>query len=145
MGISRVGWPAVLGLGANISIRGARTRVSTAIGAAYWDGKGAGGGKKKPKFFQAHGLVDSEIKGVRIVNGPVHVFSISSCKNLTWRTSPLTIHRATAWCIRMLSIYQAVAVITIVGAIGSKPGRLGVPSTPEGQVDERDQAHEVQH
>jgi galacturan 1,4-alpha-galacturonidase len=33
-------------------------------GARWWDGKGTNGGKKKPKFFYAHKMTNSIIKGI---------------------------------------------------------------------------------
>ena len=33
-------------------------------GARWWDGKGTNGGKKKPKFFYAHKMTNSVIKGI---------------------------------------------------------------------------------
>ncbi|KAH8887053.1 polygalacturonase [Thozetella sp. PMI_491] len=75
--------PLLFVSGVNVSVRGAPNSVLNGNGASYWDGKGGGGGRKKPKFFFAHGLVNSNIDGIHILNGPVHVFSISDCQNLT--------------------------------------------------------------
>ena len=52
-------------------------------GPQYWDSEGGNGGKTKPKFFQAHNLINSTIDGIHIKDSPVHVFSISNCRNLT--------------------------------------------------------------
>jgi polygalacturonase len=69
-----------------VSVSGTNVTIIGAPGSFFngnWDGKGGGGGKKKPKFFQAHNLVNSIISGITIVNSPVHVFSISGAKGLT--------------------------------------------------------------
>ena len=44
----------------------------------YWDGQGSNGGKTKPKFFAAHDLDQSQIKGITLRNMPVQGFSIES-------------------------------------------------------------------
>ena len=67
--------------GDNIKIKGAPDSVLNGSGELWWDGEGQTG-KKKPKFFQAR-LTNSTIDGIRILNSPVHVFSINNCKNLT--------------------------------------------------------------
>ncbi|KAB8229650.1 glycoside hydrolase family 28 protein [Aspergillus alliaceus] len=51
-------------------------------GSRWWDGKGSNGGKKKPKFFAAHELNQSNISSLKIYNTPVQAFSIQS-DNLT--------------------------------------------------------------
>ncbi|KAK3936888.1 glycoside hydrolase [Diplogelasinospora grovesii] len=68
--------------GINITITGAPGSVLNGSGELWWDGKGQSG-KKKPKFFQAHALINSSISDIHILNSPVHVFSISDCHNLT--------------------------------------------------------------
>ncbi|EQC34264.1 polygalacturonase [Saprolegnia diclina VS20] len=50
-------------------------------GAKYWDGKGGNGGVDKPKFFKSSKLVDSTIKGFKLLNTPVHAFSINTVTN----------------------------------------------------------------
>ena len=47
-------------------------------GARWWDGKGTNGGKKKPKFFYAHKMQNSNINGLQVYNTPVQGFSILS-------------------------------------------------------------------
>lgn len=51
-------------------------------GSRWWDSKGTNGGKTKPKFFYAHKLNNSVIKGLTIKNSPVQVFSINDSTNL---------------------------------------------------------------
>jgi len=51
-------------------------------GARWWDGKGTNGGKKKPKFFYAHKMTNSIIKGITIKNSPVQIFSINNSQGL---------------------------------------------------------------
>lgn len=65
--------------GTNISIKGAPGSALDGSGELWWDQDG----KQKPKFFRAHSLSNSTIEGIRIVNAPVHVFSINGCTNLT--------------------------------------------------------------
>ncbi|KAM0701492.1 hypothetical protein Q7P35_011854 [Cladosporium inversicolor] len=50
-------------------------------GARWWDTKGSNGGKTKPKFFYAHSVTNSVIKGLTIKNSPVQVFSINTATN----------------------------------------------------------------
>ncbi|EQC42367.1 polygalacturonase [Saprolegnia diclina VS20] len=50
-------------------------------GASYWDGKGGNGGVTKPKFFKSSKLVDSTIKGFKLLNTPVQAFSINTVTN----------------------------------------------------------------
>ncbi|KXS19050.1 glycoside hydrolase family 28 protein [Gonapodya prolifera JEL478] len=45
-------------------------------GASYWDGKGGNGGVPKPKMFRSTLTGNSLVKGIKILNAPVHVFSI---------------------------------------------------------------------
>ena len=47
-------------------------------GARWWDGKGSNDGKKKPKFFYAHKMQNSNINGLQVYNTPVQGFSILS-------------------------------------------------------------------
>ncbi|KAG5984130.1 hypothetical protein E4U55_005929 [Claviceps digitariae] len=68
--------------GKGIFIEGAPGNILDGQGRLYWDGKGGNGGKKKPQFFNAHNLIDSQIKGLNILNTPVHAVSISASKNL---------------------------------------------------------------
>ncbi|KAK0610444.1 putative polygalacturonase 2 precursor [Bombardia bombarda] len=67
--------------GTNISIKGAPGSVLNGSGELWWDGLGQNG-KIKPRFFQAHGLIDSTIDGIHILSSLVHVFSINGCRNL---------------------------------------------------------------
>ncbi|KAK8066206.1 glycoside hydrolase 28 protein [Apiospora hydei] len=68
--------------GKNIQIDGADGHVIDGNGAKWWDTKGSNGGKKKPKFFYAHKLIDSNIKGLNVKNTPVQGFSVNGAKNL---------------------------------------------------------------
>ncbi|KAJ3336160.1 hypothetical protein HDU93_003505 [Gonapodya sp. JEL0774] len=45
-------------------------------GASYWDGQGGNGGVPKPKMFRSTLTGTSVVKGIKILNAPVHVFSI---------------------------------------------------------------------
>ncbi|KXS19045.1 glycoside hydrolase family 28 protein, partial [Gonapodya prolifera JEL478] len=45
-------------------------------GASYWDGKGGNGGVPKPKMFRSLLTGNSLVKGIKILNAPVHVFTI---------------------------------------------------------------------
>ncbi|PWW72427.1 Glycoside Hydrolase Family 28 protein [Tuber magnatum] len=69
--------------GTNIKIVGASGSVLDGDGARWWDTKGGNGGKKKPKFFAAHGLKSSTITGITLKNTPVQAFSISGVSDLT--------------------------------------------------------------
>ncbi|KAK3391617.1 glycoside hydrolase [Sordaria brevicollis] len=69
----------------NLTIRGLPGSSLYGSGEFYWDGLGQNGPIPKPKFFQVHKLVDSVIEGVKIVNNPMHVFSINGCRNLMVR------------------------------------------------------------
>lgn len=51
-------------------------------GARWWDTKGSNGGKTKPKFFYAHSMTNSVVKGLTIKNSPVQVFSINGATNV---------------------------------------------------------------
>ncbi|KAG5950810.1 hypothetical protein E4U53_004375 [Claviceps sorghi] len=64
--------------GKGISITGAPGNIIDGGGRRWWDGKGTNGGKKKPKFFNAHNLINSSIKGLNILNTPAHAFAISA-------------------------------------------------------------------
>ncbi|KAK8100120.1 Endopolygalacturonase [Apiospora kogelbergensis] len=68
--------------GNNLLIDGASGHVIDGNGGAWWDTKGSNGGVKKPKFFYAHKLTDSNIKGLNVKNTPVQGFSINGAKNL---------------------------------------------------------------
>ncbi|CUS15290.1 unnamed protein product [Tuber aestivum] len=69
--------------GTNIKVVGASGSVLDGDGARWWDTKGGNGGKKKPKFFAAHGLKSSSITGLTLKNTPVQAFSISGVSDLT--------------------------------------------------------------
>ncbi|ETS77897.1 Endopolygalacturonase 1 [Pestalotiopsis fici W106-1] len=74
--------PLVSFSGSSITIQGASGHVIDGNGAKWWDGKGSNGGKTKPKFFYAHSLKNSWIKGLSVKNTPVQAFSINSATNL---------------------------------------------------------------
>ncbi|KAH7706068.1 polygalacturonase [Aphelenchoides avenae] len=70
--------PLVSASGSQITIQGAPGSVLDGNGSRWWDGQGSNGGKKKPNFFYAHSLDNSNITGLTIKNSPVQVFSILS-------------------------------------------------------------------
>ncbi|KAG6062136.1 hypothetical protein E4U32_002647 [Claviceps aff. humidiphila group G2b] len=74
--------PLIAMSGKNIKVSGSPGNIIDCQGARWWDGKGSNGGKKKPKFFNAHDLINSEIRNLNILNTPVHAFSISHAENL---------------------------------------------------------------
>lgn len=74
--------PLIRFAGSDITVQGADGHLIDGNGAKWWDGKGTNGGKDKPKFFYAHDLTDSTIKGLNIKNTPVQGFSINGAKNL---------------------------------------------------------------
>ncbi|KAJ5203278.1 hypothetical protein N7449_005357 [Penicillium cf. viridicatum] len=84
--------PLVSVSGTSITIKGASGAQLNGDGARWWDGKGGNGGKKKPKFFNAHSLINSKIQDIYIKNSPVQVFSINGAKELT--LSGITIDNA---------------------------------------------------
>ncbi|KAJ1569688.1 hypothetical protein HK405_008575, partial [Cladochytrium tenue] len=51
-------------------------------GASYWDGEGSNGGVNKPKMFKVSTSGNSVIKGIKLLNTPIHAFSISGSNNL---------------------------------------------------------------
>ncbi|KAI3392513.1 hypothetical protein diail_5554 [Diaporthe ilicicola] len=69
--------------GTGITVEGASGATLNGNGEKYWDSKGSNGGKTKPKFFAAHGLRNSKINNIKIVNAPVQVVSINGCDGLT--------------------------------------------------------------
>ncbi|RYO78715.1 hypothetical protein DL766_009897 [Monosporascus sp. MC13-8B] len=77
--------PLISVSGNKITVKGASGHVIDGNGAKWWDGKGSNGGKKKPKFFFAHGLTASSIVGLNVKNTPVQGFSINGVKDLTLR------------------------------------------------------------
>lgn len=68
--------------GTDITVTGASGHVIDGNGAKWWDGKGSNGGKTKPKFFYAHSLKQSSIKGLNVKNSPVQFMSINSATDL---------------------------------------------------------------
>ncbi|KAJ3110491.1 hypothetical protein HK100_003018 [Physocladia obscura] len=50
-------------------------------GQLYWDGEGANGGVNKPKFI-AISTTKSTFHGIKVVNSPIHCFSIGGNSNL---------------------------------------------------------------
>ncbi|KAG5924096.1 hypothetical protein E4U42_004750 [Claviceps africana] len=68
--------------GKGITITGAPGNIIDGQGRRWWDGKGTNSGKKKPQFFNAHNLVNSQIRGLNILNTPAHAMSISACDTL---------------------------------------------------------------
>ncbi|GIZ42422.1 hypothetical protein CKM354_000569400 [Cercospora kikuchii] len=74
--------PLISVSGTGIQVIGASGHVIDGNGAKWWDGKGSNGGKKKPKFFAAHKMIDSTISGLNIKNYPVQCFSVNQCQNI---------------------------------------------------------------
>lgn len=74
--------PLISVSGNNILVEGASGHVIDGQGAKWWDTKGSNGGKKKPKFFAAHKLNNSNIKKLNVKNTPVQAFSINGVTNL---------------------------------------------------------------
>lgn len=74
--------PLIAVSGKNIDISGSSGSVLDAGGGQWWDGKGSNGGKTKPKFLFAHGLINSSIRYLNVKNTPVQAFSINGCSNL---------------------------------------------------------------
>nr|AMD09881.1 endopolygalacturonase [Mesosa myops] len=68
--------------GTNVQISGASGHLLDGKGNLWWDGNGSNGGKKKPQFFRAAKLINSDIYNINIKNSPVHTFSISNCEGL---------------------------------------------------------------
>ncbi|KAF2138743.1 glycoside hydrolase family 28 protein [Aplosporella prunicola CBS 121167] len=75
--------PLIRFSGTGLTISGAEGHLINGNGAKWWDGKGTNGGKDKPKFFYAHDMKQSTIKGLNIKNTPVQGFSINSSEDLT--------------------------------------------------------------
>ncbi|KAL8369901.1 hypothetical protein RB595_000316 [Gaeumannomyces hyphopodioides] len=73
--------PLVAFTGNNLLIDGAAGHVIDCNGSAWWDGVGAANAGK-PKFFSAHNLVNSNIRGLNVKNTPIQAFSINSVTNL---------------------------------------------------------------
>ncbi|KAL8420483.1 hypothetical protein RB594_003319 [Gaeumannomyces avenae] len=73
--------PLIAFTGNKLLIDGTADHVIDCNGSAWWDGVGA---KKsgKPKFFSAHNLVDSSIRGLNVKNTPIQAFSINGATNL---------------------------------------------------------------
>ncbi|KAM3071423.1 hypothetical protein ACMFMG_009021 [Clarireedia jacksonii] len=67
--------------GTGITVTGASGSSLDGLGASYWDGGGGNSGKTKPKFFQAHNIVNGVVSHLTILNPPVQVFSINTCTN----------------------------------------------------------------
>ncbi|GJP89553.1 CAZyme family GH28 [Aspergillus niger] len=69
--------PLISMSGEHITVTGASGHLINCDGARWWDGKGTSG-KKKPKFFYAHGLDSSSITGLNIKNTPLMAFSVQA-------------------------------------------------------------------
>ncbi|TDZ36521.1 Endopolygalacturonase 1 [Colletotrichum spinosum] len=74
--------PLISFSGSNIVIDGASGHSIDCQGSRWWDSKGSNGGKTKPKYFYAHSLKDSTIRGLNTLNTPVQAFSINGATNL---------------------------------------------------------------
>ncbi|KAG5956954.1 hypothetical protein E4U58_006339 [Claviceps cyperi] len=74
--------PLISVSGKNIKVSGSPGNIIDCNGQRWWDSKGSNGGKKKPKFFSAHNLINSEIRNLNVLNTPVQAFSISDANNL---------------------------------------------------------------
>lgn len=75
--------PLIKVSGDTITVKQTANAKIDCAGSRWWDTKGSNGGKKKPKFFAAHGLKNSNIEGLKVYNTPVQAFSISSCQKVT--------------------------------------------------------------
>lgn len=75
--------PLISVSGTGITVTGASGHVIDGNGAKWWDGKGSNGGKTKPKFFFAHSMKQSTIKGLNVKNSPVQFMSINSATDLS--------------------------------------------------------------
>lgn len=65
-------------------VTGASGSVLDGDGSRWWDGKGSHSKRVKPKFFYAHSLTGtSSISNIKILNSPIHVFSINGASGLT--------------------------------------------------------------
>ncbi|KAJ1550579.1 hypothetical protein HK096_006138, partial [Nowakowskiella sp. JEL0078] len=51
-------------------------------GPSYWDGLGANGGVNKPKFIRLK-IASGTFKNLKVVNSPIHTFSVSASSSLT--------------------------------------------------------------
>ncbi|GAB7350029.1 hypothetical protein MBLNU459_g0703t1 [Dothideomycetes sp. NU459] len=74
--------PLISVSGTSITVTGASGHVINGEGSKWWDGEGSNGGKTKPKFFYAHSMKSSHIKGLNVLNTPVQAFSINSAEDL---------------------------------------------------------------
>ncbi|VUC30525.1 unnamed protein product [Clonostachys rosea] len=74
--------PLISFSGSNILIDGASGHSISCEGNRWWDSEGSNGGKTKPKFFYAHSLTKSQIKGLNVLNTPVQAFSINKATDL---------------------------------------------------------------
>lgn len=74
--------PLIAFTGRNLIIDGAPGHIIDGNGPAWWDGLGQKGNLTKPKFFAAHNVVNSIIKGLNVKNTPIHGFSIKNVTNL---------------------------------------------------------------
>ncbi|CAH0004464.1 unnamed protein product [Clonostachys byssicola] len=74
--------PLISFSGNSIVIEGASGHSIECEGNRWWDSEGSNGGKTKPKFFYAHSLKNSQIKGLNVLNTPVQAFSINSATDL---------------------------------------------------------------
>lgn len=75
--------PLISVSGTDITVTGASGHVIDGNGSKWWDGKGSNGGKTKPKFFYAHSMKQSTIKGLNVKNSPVQFMSINSATDLS--------------------------------------------------------------
>ncbi|KAF5096177.1 hypothetical protein D0Z03_001668 [Geotrichum reessii] len=75
--------PLIKVSGDTITVKQTANAKIDCAGSRWWDTKGGNGGKKKPKFFAAHSLKNSNIEGLKVYNTPVQAFSISNCQKLT--------------------------------------------------------------
>ncbi|KAK7717212.1 hypothetical protein SLS57_006357 [Botryosphaeria dothidea] len=75
--------PLVSFSGTGLTVTGASGHVLDGNGAKWWDGEGSNGGVTKPKFFYAHSMKQSTIKGLNIKNTPVQCMSINGAEDLT--------------------------------------------------------------
>ncbi|KAG6011653.1 hypothetical protein E4U54_007968 [Claviceps lovelessii] len=70
--------PLISIAGKNIIIEGAPGSIIDCDGKRWWSAKAS----SKPQFMNAHNLINSQMKGLNILNTPVHAIGISASTNL---------------------------------------------------------------
>lgn len=91
--------------GTGIAVSGASGHVLDGQGAKWWDGEGDDG-VTKPKFFYAHDLTDSTIKGLNFLNPPHQVVSINGASDLT--LDSITIDASDGMCTFLIYLLLSI-------------------------------------